>query len=494
MTIFVFLIGLLLVLNDIGEYIWGWPDYEFNVDRETSPHLKINLDMTVNMQCRYLSIDLRDALGDRLYLTGTIRRDGTTFDTTKATEFKEHADMLSARQAIAQSRSSRGLFDTLFSRRTSDGFKPTYDHKPKGDACRLWGSLLVKRVTANLHVTTLGHGYGSFEHVDHSLMNLSHVITEFSFGPHFPDITQPLDYTFEVAKEPFTAYQYFLHVVPTTYIAPRSNPLSTNQYSVTHYTRELQHDQGAPGIFFKFDLDPLAITIEQKTTSLVRLLIRCVGVIGGIFVCMGYAIRITTRAVEVVSGADQTPGIVAAEASGAKIGLKGKWGGSHLRARSIKGGKLVPQGSGWVMEGGSSSPYATYTNTPMSTGFPASPYTPHTPYTPHLMNNTALSPAASPGPSFGLSVSNHNSATNSPNPAFMPLPPMVGSGGRSPSMGLPYAPSGSGTPMYGQFPPTPNPANTVGFPESVTGGRENGNGVHSGPPPKKDSAGTKKDD
>lgn len=32
-------------------------------------------------------------------------------------------------------------------------------------------------------------------------MNLSHVITEFSFGPYFPDISQPLDYSFELAKE-----------------------------------------------------------------------------------------------------------------------------------------------------------------------------------------------------------------------------------------------------------------------------------------------------
>jgi hypothetical protein len=33
------------------------------------------------------------------------------------------------------------------------------------------------------------------------VMNLSHVITEFSFGPYFPDITQPLDNSFEVAQE-----------------------------------------------------------------------------------------------------------------------------------------------------------------------------------------------------------------------------------------------------------------------------------------------------
>jgi hypothetical protein len=32
-------------------------------------------------------------------------------------------------------------------------------------------------------------------------MNLSHVITEFSFGKHFPEITQPLDNSFEVTHD-----------------------------------------------------------------------------------------------------------------------------------------------------------------------------------------------------------------------------------------------------------------------------------------------------
>ena len=32
-------------------------------------------------------------------------------------------------------------------------------------------------------------------------MNLSHVISEFSFGPHFPDIVQPLDNLFEVTHD-----------------------------------------------------------------------------------------------------------------------------------------------------------------------------------------------------------------------------------------------------------------------------------------------------
>jgi hypothetical protein len=34
-----------------------------------------------------------------------------------------------------------------------------------------------------------------------TVMNMSHVITEFSFGQHFPEITQPLDNSFEVTHD-----------------------------------------------------------------------------------------------------------------------------------------------------------------------------------------------------------------------------------------------------------------------------------------------------
>ena len=33
------------------------------------------------------------------------------------------------------------------------------------------------------------------------VMNLSHVINEFSFGPYFPDIVQPLDSSFELTND-----------------------------------------------------------------------------------------------------------------------------------------------------------------------------------------------------------------------------------------------------------------------------------------------------
>jgi hypothetical protein len=80
-------------------------------------------------------------------------------------------------------------------------FKKTSHIVPDGPACRIYGSMEAKKVTGNLHITTLGHGYWSWEHTDHALMNLSHVIHEFSFGPYFPEIAQPLDSSVEVSNE-----------------------------------------------------------------------------------------------------------------------------------------------------------------------------------------------------------------------------------------------------------------------------------------------------
>lgn len=70
-----------------------------------------------------------------------------------------------------------------------------------GDACRIYGSVLLKKVTGNLHISTLGHGYWSMEHTPHDMMNLSHVFHELSFGPYFPDISQPLDHSVELSSD-----------------------------------------------------------------------------------------------------------------------------------------------------------------------------------------------------------------------------------------------------------------------------------------------------
>jgi hypothetical protein len=70
----------------------------------------------------------------------------TLFDVGQATLLQEHTQALSVRQAVAQSRNSRGLLDTVL-RRDPPPFKPTYNHRPDGSACRIFGTVGVKKVT-----------------------------------------------------------------------------------------------------------------------------------------------------------------------------------------------------------------------------------------------------------------------------------------------------------------------------------------------------------
>lgn len=68
--------------------------------------------------------------------------------------YREHAEALTARQAIAESRKSRGFLSGLF-RHSQDLYKPTYNYVPDGSACRIYGSLSVKKVTGTIPVMSV---------------------------------------------------------------------------------------------------------------------------------------------------------------------------------------------------------------------------------------------------------------------------------------------------------------------------------------------------
>ncbi|WVF71351.1 hypothetical protein IAT40_006155 [Kwoniella sp. CBS 6097] len=362
LTTVVGLIIFLLVLNDLGEYLYGAPDYAFHVDHELQKDLQLNVDLTVAMPCHYLSIDLRDAVGDRLHLSDSFVKDGTNFNIAGATSMKlasptspsAHEVISSARRKTPnQKRTFGGIQRLLFSpptkrsiKKSQAAYRPTYDKS--------------KKVTANLHVTTLGHGYMSFEHTDHNLMNLSHIVHEFSFGPFFPAISQPLDKSFEIAKDPFTIFQYFLRVVPTTYIDASRRKLVTSQYAVTDYSRSFEHGKGIPGIFFKYDLEAMALTVRERTTTLYQFLIRLVGVIGGVWTVASFGLRVFNRAQKEMSksvvGKDKEyiPSSLPSNSPAFERQSSGYFGGGNGREGGATGvsvhhgdGGMLGAGAGW---------------------------------------------------------------------------------------------------------------------------------------------------
>lgn len=133
-------------------------------------------------------------------------------------------------------------------------------------------------------------------HTNHLIIafNFSHIINEFSFGLFYPSLENPLDLTVNTAAAHFHKFQYFMSVVPTVYSigeASRST-LFTNQYAVTEQSSEVT-ERTIPGIFFKYDIEPIMLTIKETRDSLLVFLIKIINVLSGALVAGHWGFTIT---------------------------------------------------------------------------------------------------------------------------------------------------------------------------------------------------------
>ena len=193
---------------------------------------------------------------------------------------------------------------------------------------------------------------------------------------------------------------------------------------------------------------------------------RCVGVIGGVFTCASYFLRVTVRAVKAVSGSNNTSGIVAAEATG----VRKRWTGGTLRARP------VPNRTSWIAEGAPSpSPsYASYATT-ASPGFPSQNAYPYSPYL-STLSGLPQTGSVPPTPNTGVSIGMPGSSSFGPPPArghvrSSSVGGSVSMGSRSVSAGLSSFPVTPHSHAAG-LPPPPIPGAQTGPPAPPSGGKK----------------------
>lgn len=85
-----------------------------------------------------------------------------------------------------------------------------------------------------------------------------------------------------------------MSIVPTVYESVTAGrAVHTNQYAVTEHSRSVTHFM-IPGIFFKFDIEPLSLTVTEYRTSFVQFVIRLVNVLGGVLVSGNWLYRLTS--------------------------------------------------------------------------------------------------------------------------------------------------------------------------------------------------------
>lgn len=118
--------------------------------------------------------------------------------------------------------------------------------------------------------------------------NFSHIVNELSFGGFYPSLENPLDRTVNIAEANFYKFQYFVSVVPTVYsVGPastrNSDTLFTNQYAVTEQSHTV-NDYIIPGVFFKYDIEPILLQIEETRDSFIVFFIKVINILSGALV------------------------------------------------------------------------------------------------------------------------------------------------------------------------------------------------------------------
>jgi hypothetical protein len=175
----------------------------------------------------------------------------------------------------------------------------------RGDGCRMYGYLEVNKVAGNIHWAP----GKSFQHAHmhiHDLaafppasFNVSHKITQFSFGEPFPGIINPLDHSERMLglEDGGGMYMYYVKVVPTTYDSLAGGIIHTNQFSVTEHFRPVsaREGQGLPGVFFFYELSPIMVQFTEERKSLLHFLTQLCAILGGVFTVSGMLDRVVSH-------------------------------------------------------------------------------------------------------------------------------------------------------------------------------------------------------
>lgn len=182
------------------------------------------------------------------------------------------------------------------------------DSSQPPDACRIRGHLYVNKVAGNFHITVgkaiphpRGHAHLAAL-VNHDSYNFSHRIDHLSFGELVPGIINPLDGTEKIALDHNQMFQYFITIVPTK-LQTYKISADTHQFAVTERERVINHaagSHGVSGIFMKYDLSSLMVTVTEEHMPFWQFFVRLCGIVGGIFSTTGMLHGIGKFIVEII--------------------------------------------------------------------------------------------------------------------------------------------------------------------------------------------------
>ncbi|KAM6937154.1 endoplasmic reticulum-Golgi intermediate compartment protein 2-like [Xenentodon cancila] len=300
--------SLMAVLAFLEFFVYRntWMKYEYEVDKDFSSKLKINVDITVAMRCQYIGADVLD-LAETMVASDGLKYEPVNFELPPEHRLW-HMTLLHIQERLRVEHSLQDLLFKTAIKGAPPALTRSEDSTSSLSACRIHGHLYVNKVAGNFHVTVgksiphpRGHAHLAAL-VSHDSYNFSHRIDHLSFGEVIPGLISPLDGTEKVSSESNHMFQYFITIVPTKLNTYKVSA-ETHQYSVTERERVINHaagSHGVSGIFMKYDISSLMVKVTEQHMPLWQFLVRLCGIIGGIFSTTGMVHSLVGFLVDVI--------------------------------------------------------------------------------------------------------------------------------------------------------------------------------------------------
>ncbi|KAJ1502345.1 hypothetical protein HMI55_002942, partial [Coelomomyces lativittatus] len=191
-SIVIFCIMGYLTLTETLHYWSPHQHHEFRVDPLIKQVVKLSMDLTIHMPCKYLKIDSYDTSGAAFDLSHAFEKIPSHFSIGDAVHYGE---------LLKKRNSAENLINFLNSAFVENEGEDENAKSPSLPACRFLGSVDLHKVSGSLHITTsLNSPVGFLTFMRKT--NFTHKIDRFTFGdvpPRHLQFPQPLSNSYEVS-------------------------------------------------------------------------------------------------------------------------------------------------------------------------------------------------------------------------------------------------------------------------------------------------------
>ncbi|CAJ0599118.1 unnamed protein product [Cylicocyclus nassatus] len=160
----------------------------------------------------------------------------------------------------------------------------------EGEGCRVYGKIRVAKVAGNFHLApgeahrVMRSHVHDFHSLDLTRFDTAHRINHLAFGEEFPGKEYPLDGKNFDDGRPAIMHNYYVKIVPTSYVYMDGRVENSHQFSVTTHQKDIAKGvSGIPGFVVQYEFSPLMVRRELKRQHLITFLVSLCAIIGGVF-------------------------------------------------------------------------------------------------------------------------------------------------------------------------------------------------------------------